>query len=144
MNYKNLKKVIKDSYLTEVGDLKRIIPYDFNKLDKSRYTFTTKLGKVTVRIEKFYFEELEGFKVKHNDYDYDKPFYNIGYDIDGVESQIAKSNYKELIKILKTVALIVEDFIDSVSPYALVFVGGDKGGGLKDDKQKNSLYFIKT
>jgi hypothetical protein len=141
MNLKELKHLIKESYITEVGDLKGIkpFPYNSNQILGDTYEFTSNIGKVNV-----FYEELEqsdtNLNVKYEGFDYTKPQVNVGYDLEGVDSQYLKSNPRELFKILKTVVNITNEYIKDESPYALLFFGVSKDGSLQGDKQKNSLY----
>ncbi len=142
MNLNKLKKLIKESYLKEIGDLKNIDSYNFYKISPSRWEFDTDFGDVDVNFNEFDPKQFENFKVKHNDYDYSQPIYNVNYSINDVISQIEKSNYKELMKIINTVSKIIKGFIESNSPYSLLIFGADKmGSDAISDKQKNSLYF---
>lgn len=142
MNLNILKNIIKESYIKEIGDLKNIQTYPFQKIDSYSYTFDTKFGNVKVEFMEFFYKDWEDFKVEHNQYDYSGKVYNVSYTIDDITSQIEKTNYKELIKIMSTIRDIVEDFISSFSPYALLLFGVDKRGGMLSDKQKNSLYLL--
>jgi len=142
MNLNILKNIIKESSIKEIGDLKNIQTYSYQKIKPNSYTFETEFGNVDVNFDEFFYKDWEGFKVDYNQYDYSGKVYNISYTIDDVTSQIEKTNYKELIKIMSTIRDIVEDFISSSSPYALLMFGIDKSGGVSSDKQKNSLYLL--
>ena len=142
MNLNTLKNIIKESYIKEIGDLKNIQTYPYQKIKPNLYAFDTEFGNVEVGFEEFFYKDWEEFKVEYNQYDYSGRVYNVLYAIDDITSQIEKTNYKELIKIMSTIRDIVEDFISSFSPYALLMFGIDKSGGISSDKQKNSLYLL--
>lgn len=142
MNVNSLKKMISESYLKEVGDLKNIESYDSYKFSPTLYGFDTKFGEIEVDFSTFDPSEWGHFEVKHNDYDYSQEVINPVYSIDGITSQIEKSNYKELLKIIKTVSKIIKRYIEENSPYSVLLFGDDKSGTGGSDKQKNSLYLM--
>ena len=139
MNVKELKTLIKESYLTEIGDLKGIKSFPFKRVSGNKYEFQSNVGVVNVHFEKLPQSDTD-LKVMYEGFDYKQPQVNVGYTLEGVESQYLKSNPRELFKILKTTVDTTNDFIKKESPYVLLFFGVSKDGGLKDDKQKNSLY----
>lgn len=139
MNVNNIKKLIKESYITEVGDLKNIEPFKYYIYTPTKFKFDSNVGEVIVRFQKLPAEEFDldiSYKgIKPFDY-----IYNVSYDLEGVDSQYLKSNPKELFKILKTVTNITHKFLKSNDKYPLVVMGIQKDGTLASDKQKNSLY----
>lgn len=142
MNLNEVKKIIEKSLIKEVGDLKGVEFYDFEEKSQGYYEFNTPYGLVDVKFIIFNPSEWADFKVNHNQFDYSKPIYDISYSIDGNVSQIEKTNYKELLKIIGTVTQIVKDFIKKKNPYALLLFGIDKKGNFTSDKQKNTLYLM--
>ena len=151
MNKADLRQIIKEEIKNiveskEIGDLKNIDSYNFYKISPSQWGFDTDFGDGDVNFNEFDPKQFENFKVKHNDYDYSQPIYNVNYSIrdiswNNVTSQIEKSNYKELMKIINTISKIIKDFIESNSPYSLLIFGDDKmKSDAISDKQKNSLY----
>lgn len=138
---KKFKLFIAESLITEVGDLKGINTFPYRKRTKEEYRFTSNVGKVSVYIEELTQEDTR-LKVSYKDFDYTKPQVNLGYSIEGVNSQYTKSNPRELFKIIKTVVQITNDYIAKYSPYAVLFFGINKDGTLADDEQKNALYLI--
>lgn len=66
--------------------------------------------------------------------------YNVLYKIDGKDSRAYKTDYKELIKILKTVKEIIEDFIKDNQPDILVIVAADRYGEIAVDSTKHKIY----
>lgn len=73
-----------------------------------------------------------------------KSFYNVGFDIEGTESQFAKTNTKTLLQIMSTVVDIIKYFLETRNPGALSFIPSEKINN-KGLKQKSNLYqaFIK-
>jgi hypothetical protein len=140
MNINDLKKIIRESYLREIGDLKNIHSYNFTQISPNKWEFNTDFGRVEVYFSIFDPKDWGGFEVKHNDYNYSQTIYNVTYSIDDVTSQIQKTNYKELLKIINTVVKIINIFIKQNSPYSLILAGEDKKGTGTSDKQKNTLY----
>lgn len=139
MNVKEIKQLIKESYITEVGDLKGIKPFPYTQILGDEYEFKSNVGKVEVNFEEFYEINID-FNVSYKGFDYTQDLINVGYNLEGVDSQYLKSNPRELFKILKTIVDITNNYISEQSPYSLLFFGVNKDGSLKDDKQKNSLY----
>jgi hypothetical protein len=139
MNIKELKHIIKESYITEVGDLKGIKPFPYEEISWGEYKFKSNIGKVEVGFEEFYLTDVD-LDVSYKGFDYEEDLVNVAYTLEGVDSQYLKSNPRELFKILKTVVDITNYFISENSPYALLFFGISKDGSLQGDKQKNSLY----
>ena len=139
MKLKELKHLIKESYLTEVGDLKGIKSFPYEETFQDEYTFKSNVGVVEVNFEVFYPLDID-LDVSYEGFDYGEELKNVSYTLEGVDSQYLKSNPRELFKILKTVVDTTNHFISENSPYALLFFGVSKDGSLQDDKQKNSLY----
>ena len=73
-----------------------------------------------------------------------KSFYNVGFDVDGTESQFAKTNIRTLLQIMSTVVDIVKYFTKTRNPDAFSFIPSEKINN-KGLKQKSNLYqaFIK-
>lgn len=128
--------------INEVGDLSNIEPYKFSLKDTGGDFKTEEGYRVNVNLTKWSSNlhknlvfppivEIEG-----------KNIYNIGYSIEGEGSQFIKSNYKTLIKILKTVSLIIEHHVkrlDSQNPIFTLFATDKRGKG-HEDKQKTLIY----
>lgn len=136
---KKFKSFITENLITEVGDLKGIKTFPYKQVSRDVYRFTSNVGKVSVYIEELTQEDT-GLNVSYKDFDYTKLQVNLGYSIEGVDSQYTKSNPRELFKIIKTVVQITNDYIAKYSPYAVLFFGINKDGTLADDEQKNALY----
>lgn len=73
-----------------------------------------------------------------------KSLYNVGFDIEGTETQFAKTNTKTLLQIISTVVDIVKHFIKTRQPDALSFIATEKNRD-SNNMQKSNLYqaFIK-
>lgn len=149
---KNIKHKLQESInlviQLEALDFKNIKPYDISN-DK----FDTPIGNVN--IEKYAMEPDEASMLKMPpivnqslDFYKNKPgantdLYNIGYDVEGSETQYAKSSYKELVKILYTVMTDVKKFIEEKNPFGIVIFTTSKdesSGPLADDPQKLAIY----
>jgi len=128
--------------LNEVGDLQNIqtLPYDSDK-----GTFTVPYGGKEYRGKvTFTFLNEKGLSVFELppvvDLSKIKTGYNIGYSIEGVGSQFIKGDTKLLFTILKTVSIIVAEFIKK-HPDSLYLVFGESKTGIgMDDPQKLALY----
>lgn len=142
MKLKKMKQLVRESMLSEIGDLSNIKTYNYSKIDNYKYFFETKLGDVNVDFFVFDPKDYKSFKVRYRDYDYTNAIYNVVYDIEGVTSQVSKTNYSTLIRIIGTVAKIVQEFINKNSPYSVMLFGEDKKGRGMSDRQKNSLYLM--
>jgi len=74
-----------------------------------------------------------------------KSFYNVGFDIDGTETQYAKTKLKTLLQIMSTMVDIIKFFIKTRQPDALSFIAIEKNRD-GNNMQKSNLYqafFIK-
>lgn len=135
----------------EALDFKNIKPYDISN-DK----FDSAIGNVNIEKHALDPEDVDHLKttpiVKQSlEFYKNKPtantdIYNIGYDVEGSETQYTKSSYKELIKILYTVILGVKQFIEKKKPFAVTLFSTHKdeavvqSNALADDPQKLRLY----
>jgi len=143
MKINKLKNIIKESYIKEIGDLKNIETYPYNKESMRNYSFDSNLGEVSVHFDTVTPFDFQRIKVKNTDFNpQEDEQYNISFDIGGTQSQFTKSNYSELVKIVATVKEIIDNFIKTYSPYSLLITGVDKKGEIKTDKQKNTLYLM--
>jgi hypothetical protein len=127
--------------INEVGDFSNIEPYEYNLTDiGGDFTIENKYKAKVVIMEWGDNTEFKFPPIVENPSS--RPIYNIGYEIEGSAEQFLRSNYKILIKILKTVSLIVEEHIkqlDSKNPIFTIFSTGKKGVGY-EDPQKMILY----
>ena len=144
MNLKNLKNIITESYINEIGDLKNIIPYNYVKLDTFNYHFESNVGDVDVEVEKIpqstkikFVTKSQIFNEQYNG----QPLYNISFTVDGLDTQAVKSNLSELNRIVKTVTIIIEKFVQSEKPFGLFVSGANRDStSLEPDKVKNTLW----
>jgi len=145
MDLKKLKNIISESYITEVGDLKNITPFDYLKKNNYHYVFNSNVGFIDVEIE-----DLSGFgddivfitqnQIYKQNYQ-GQPLYNASFVVDGIDSQSAKTDLKELNRIIKTVTLIIEEFIKNMKPFGVFVSGANRDSSkLEPDKVKNSLW----
>lgn len=130
--------------VSELGDLENIEVYPNKKITKDFTEFKTEIGlKCIVNIS----------DIKKNDYGYKllkvddlnlENIKNVGYNINGNESQYKKTNFKELIKILKTVSdIVINNIKNDASIDGLVFVAANKDEKkilARTDPQKDKLY----
>jgi hypothetical protein len=129
-------KILYEQILKEVGDLENIQPYPY-----SGNSFITEQGwKVKVILTLWDEWYLEKFNINPNFYPL--PIYNVGFTVEGVESQFNKTTLSEYLKILKTIALIVEKFNKKIKPNGLIFFATNKDESkvLITDPQKLKLY----
>ena len=144
MNLGQLKNIISESYINEIGDLKNIIPYNYIKLDTFNYYFESNIGDVDVEIERIpqseeikFVTKSQIFKQKYEG----QQLYNISFTVDGIDTQAVKSNLSELNRIIKTVTIIIEKFINSEKPFGLFVSGANRDSSkLEPDKVKNTLW----
>jgi len=98
--------------LLEIGDLKNIIDYSYTSSDKLKYNFNTdEGGKVDVRFTLL--TPLEILRVNTPpiiDRSKIEQYFNLGYSIGGISTQARKSNIGEILKIIKTITKIIEEF----------------------------------
>lgn len=138
-----LKKLSK--LLLETIDFTKIESYPFNVVSLTT-EFETELDKVLVS-----FKKIEDFErsIKYPPVLINTKEiigYNIQYSIAGEDTQYRKSDYKYLIKILKTVTDIIIETItkndSKLSTYQNIYCVGSisKLGKLTGDDQKNMIY----
>lgn len=128
--------------INEVGDLQNIqpLPYD---LDKGTFTVPYRekeyRGKVT-----FTFLNEKGLSVFELppvvDLSKIKTGFNIGYSIEGVSSQFIRGDAKLLFAILKTVSILVTEFIKKHPDSLYLIFGENKAGIGMEDPQKLAIY----
>lgn len=98
--------------LLEIGDLKNITDYSYNSNGKLSYSFNTDEGdKVDVRFTLL--TPLEISRVNTPpiiDRSKIEQYFNLGYSIGGISTQARKSNIRGLLKIIKTITKIIEEF----------------------------------
>lgn len=132
-----LKSILKE-VLNEIGDIQNIKPYPFSKTSNQLYEFETEDGElvqVSFLIAPISLIGIEDTK--------EKTFTNIGFTISGSETQLKKSKYSYLIKILKTVVEVIIDYLKINHPKYL-FISStnktDEKSMIIWDSQKTKLY----
>lgn len=154
----NLKKQLEikrlvEEVIKEVGDLINIQPYPYKFNMRITGDILEYIGMFTTTDGYRVAMLLEDISEFRNDVNippsFDTPdskIYQIGYRVEGVDTQYAKTDYSELIKILKTVL----DFSKKLIPNIIREYGDDTlfviGSQAKDttdfksDPQKDKLY----
>jgi hypothetical protein len=114
------EQIIAESIL-EALDFKNIEPYEGGQVS----LFKTPLGMVKISFDEIDIFDLsisrDNRVIVKQSYDfYGKKLknaypkiYNVGYSINGVETQYAKSDYKTLIKILYTILVYVNRYLET-------------------------------
>lgn len=119
--------------IKETGDLKNIDPYPH----ENNQFETEEDWKVKVEFNKAPKDYIDYFKLPSNTV-------NVGYSIEGNQSQYKKTTYSKLIKILKTVSDIIIDYVKkNKSVEGLMFFAASKNAETlltHSDPQKNSIY----
>ncbi len=141
-----LLSTIYEEILKEVGDLQNIEPYPFTVRGRLAKVHTSGPEQIDI-----FYEEVSGYI----DMSSIPPVYNpennkivsFTFDVNGVQTQFKKSNYKELIRILRTVA----EFFKEVSPSILreygdstIFIIASQSktsGEFLTDSQKDAIYY---
>lgn len=130
------------SIINEVGDLKNINPYSY-ELNSMGGEFEFNHNNKTHIVKVVLFKVSEEYKLMlkfapASNIEGDN-IYNIQYDIDDNDIQLIKSNYKLLIKILKTVSEIVNKTIPKLGekPILLLMTRDNENN---DDIRKLNLY----
>lgn len=136
-----ISQLIKE-IVSEVGDLQNIqpLPYDLEKgtfvvphkgkdyRGKVLFTFFNKQGLEVIQFPPVV--DLANFTTG----------YNIGYSIEGIGSQYIRGDAKLLFTVLKTVSILVADFIaNHPESIYLIFAENKTGIGM-EDPQKLALY----
>jgi hypothetical protein len=137
----NLRALLNEVIL-EVGDMEQISPYKYSKTSNISYNFITEQND-TVNVE-FPTYPLKDIKDSlPNDIDENGEFTNIEFSIEGVDSQFKKSNYKYLVKILKTILNITLDYLENNYPKYILIAASNKSPLKSQDEfdpQKTQLY----
>jgi hypothetical protein len=135
---KTLKlKAILNEILNEVGDLNNIPSYSYEEKDKGHYSFMTE-EKEEVNV---FMEEFPLSFIGINDTDINE-FTNISFTFNDSETQAIKTNYKTLIRTLKTVQDITLKYLNLTKPKYIFISATNKSpeSGQIVDPQKSQLY----
>jgi hypothetical protein len=136
--------ILKEILMKEIGEA-NLSPLNWKQVSPVQYKFLVDINDftevVTVDFEEFEEgnDELKAIYLPPR-YRNAKTFYNIAYEISGVETQFAKSDMKTLLTILSTVVDIIKNFINKNQPDALYISATEKIGGEQNIKQKSNLY----
>ena len=137
----NLRALLNEVIL-EVGDMEQISPYKYSKTSNTNYNFTTEQGdRVNVEFPTYPLNYIKSSLP--NDIDKNGEFTNIEFSIEGVDSQFKKSNYKYLVKILKTIMDITLKYLSTNTPQYVLIAATNKTKGKEYDEldpQKIQLY----
>ncbi len=149
MDIRKRINIIIESYINEIGDLKNIIPYEYNKQNDLKYSFTSNVGLVEVEIQDL--SDFDGdikFITKSQIYQNNyrgQTLYNVSFTVDGLDTQAVQTNLGELNRIIKTVVLIIDGFISKIKPFGLFVSGANRESNKLDpDKIKNTLWLSIT
>lgn len=124
--------------ISEVGDIENIDSYSFTKNSNQTYEFETEQGDKVKVI--FLVAPLSILKIKDPLVD---KFINIGFTISGSETQLKKTTYSYLIKILKTITDVIVDYLKTNHPKYLFLSAtnkSDEKSMIEFDNQKSRLY----
>ena len=131
-----LSTILRDLIL-EVGDMSNQIPYDIKTPSKSKAEFFTDSGKkVSIEIQQIDQEMFERavdidtvpdiFFDSYNLTKKNKDIFNLTFDVNGSETQGAKTDLRGYFKIMKTVLDYVNDFVDENRPFAIIILADEK------------------
>ena len=141
----NLVSILEQLLVKEIGEAS-IPPLKWEQLTPTKFRFEIyseeELSYVNVEFDRGGDAAKEFFLPPA--YRNVKSFYNVGFDIDGTETQYAKTNLKTLLQIMSTIVDIVKYFIETRQPDALCFIATEKNRN-SNNLQKSNLYqaFIK-
>lgn len=130
--------------ITEVGDLQNIQPYEWSKISNNRYDFQVEFNEDTLRGSVIFnrLSQNDISLIKFNPViqpENADAIQNVTYSIEGEGSQYLKSDFKLLIRVLKTVSDIVEYHIQSTSNTIFVIFEETKSERI-GSAQKSKIY----
>ena len=140
-----LIKILKE-VLSEVGDLSKVEPYQFDDSSPLDYRFDLEDGtQVRVNFAPLStvsrYGTFTALSKLYTDTQRDRRReYNVSFTVGGSQHQYQKSDLKSFNKLLKTVVECIKSFMQKNDPTALWIFGVDKKGKLAGDRQKNILY----
>jgi hypothetical protein len=130
--------------LLEVGDLDNISSYDkVETISKGKYQFYSEDGS-TVKV---HFEKLTPAFAKLIksppiiDRSSIKEYYNLGYSVDNQDTQAKKSTIKELLRIMKTISVIVNEWLEINKNCAILILETSKKDSNKVGFGQKSLLY---
>ena len=128
--------------LLEVGDLANIQPYDkVETLSNGQYQFFSENGSTVdvmfVKMPSEYGQLIKSPQIinkkKITEY------FNLGYSVDNQDTQAKKSNIRELLKIMKTISKITEEWLAKHKNCAILILETSKTNKITPG-QKTLLY----
>lgn len=133
--------ILREMLMQEIGEA-NIPPLKWSRTSPLVYKFLVDINDYTEVVTVDFEEGDDTFKgiflpPRYRDA---KTFYNIAYNISGVETQYTKADMKTLLQILSTVVDIVKNFIQKNQPDALFIAASEKIKGSQDKTQKSNLY----
>ena len=138
--------ILLEEIMSEVGDLDKMLSYPVKKINDLQYSFD--INQDLIAVVEFSTGDIDqnllnGLKIPGNPSANNT--YNVGYIINGTDTQAKKLDYSTLIKVLKTVSEITIQFVKSHKQVeALLFLAMSKTGqpinGSYSDPQKHNLY----
>ncbi len=133
----NLKALLYE-VISEIGDVANIESYSFTKISNQNYEFETEQGDI---VKVFFFQApLSVISIEDPT---ENKFVNIGFSISGSETQLKKSTYSYLIKIIRTVIDVTLNYLTTNHPKYLFISAtnkSDEKSSIEFDTQKNQLY----
>jgi hypothetical protein len=135
-------RALLNEVILEVGDMENISSYPFKKISNTSYEFETEQGDtINVDLPTYPLKDIKDSLP--NDIDENGKFTNIEFGIMGVDTQFKKSDYKYLIKILKTILNITLDYLKNNQPKYILIAATNKSTSKSNDEfdpQKTQLY----
>lgn len=136
--------------LSEVGDLSKVEPYQFDDSSPLDYYFHLDDGTI-VRVNFAPLSSVSRYGTftalsklyTDTERNLSKEF-NVSFTVGGSQHQYQKADLKSFNKLLKTVVECIKSFMQKNDPTALWIFGVDKKGKLAGDRQKNILYHALT
>ena len=146
MKKENIKLIkLFEEIVNEVGDLNNIPVFEYS-LNSNGGTFDfefednkaeCKVSFTQMPTEVYHLIDLPPIVPRN------KEIISVGFDIEGTDEQYLKSNYRLLLRIIKTVTEIITDSLYRYPKDAIfVIMARDKTGRGYNDSQKMDLYKI--
>jgi hypothetical protein len=138
--FRLLKEQLSELLIKEIGE-SEVPPLSWKKtLDDYNYEFIININNIPVTVdvlfEQFNSEEERLLYLGHVLKDYED-CYNLAFGIQDIDTQVYKTDYKTLLKILSTVIDILKQFIKKYSPSAILIHPTEKNS---ISKAKDNLY----
>ena len=137
-NKLNLYKILQE-VLNELGDFNNIKPFNFNSNLEFDIPYNGINYKAKVEIQQDNDNTLIQFQydpVLTNKHGFH--YYNINFEIDGMNQQAFKSNLSLYLQIMYTVLLIIQQEIQNYPNSVFVLLADDKNN---DSKTKQNYYY---